>query len=131
MRRALRPSRPGPRFPPTSLPVRFQESTPPAPARFRVRAPRPALPSSPTRRVSAAVSFAMPNGADELDIASSSSLQNQAPRPGEVAVAPRVSLPSEEPAGTLPGEHTTGVGALPGSAEEAGVAVLPEERGET
>lgn len=69
--------------------------------------------------------------ADEPDIASSSSLQNQAPRPGEVAVAPRVSLPSEEPAGALPGEHTTGVGALPGAANETGVAVLPEERGES
>lgn len=46
------------------------------------------------------------------------------------AVVPRTSLPSNETAGALPGEHTTGVGALPGPASEAGVAVLPEEKSE-
>ncbi|WWC64400.1 uncharacterized protein I303_107010 [Kwoniella dejecticola CBS 10117] len=49
-------------------------------------------------------------------------------RPGVVGLVPRYSLPSEEPAGALPGEHTTGVGALPGSSNETGVAVLPDEK---
>nr|XP_019010153.1 uncharacterized protein I206_04621 [Kwoniella pini CBS 10737]OCF48934.1 hypothetical protein I206_04621 [Kwoniella pini CBS 10737] len=49
-------------------------------------------------------------------------------RPGVVGLVPRYSLPSEEPAGALPGEHTTGVGALPGTINETGVAVLPDEK---
>ncbi|WVR07823.1 hypothetical protein IAU60_004866 [Kwoniella sp. DSM 27419] len=49
-------------------------------------------------------------------------------RGSALGVAPRFSLPSEEPAGAVPGEHTSGVGALPGPETEAGVAVLPEER---
>ncbi|ORY28138.1 hypothetical protein BCR39DRAFT_535598 [Naematelia encephala] len=42
--------------------------------------------------------------------------------------APRTSLPSEEPAGALSGEHSSGAGALPGLATETGVAVLPDEK---
>ncbi|WVR00324.1 hypothetical protein IAU59_007467 [Kwoniella sp. CBS 9459] len=45
-----------------------------------------------------------------------------------IGVAPRFSLPSEEPAGAVPGEHTSGVGALPGTIAETGVAVLPDEK---
>ncbi len=45
--------------------------------------------------------------------------------------APRTSLPSNEVAGALPGERSTGVGALPGKSTEAGVAVLPEEKSES
>ncbi|WVF73149.1 hypothetical protein IAT40_007968 [Kwoniella sp. CBS 6097] len=45
-----------------------------------------------------------------------------------IGIAPRFSLPSEEPAGALPGEHTSGVGALPGTVAETGVAVLPDEK---
>jgi hypothetical protein len=37
-------------------------------------------------------------------------------------------LPSEEPLGARPGEHVSGVGALPGQASETGVAVLPDEK---
>ncbi|WRT70391.1 uncharacterized protein IL334_007389 [Kwoniella shivajii] len=48
-------------------------------------------------------------------------------RPG-VGMLPRYSLPSEEPAGAVPGEHTSGVGALPGTSNESGVAVLPDEK---
>ncbi|EIW71843.1 hypothetical protein TREMEDRAFT_73420 [Tremella mesenterica DSM 1558] len=44
------------------------------------------------------------------------------------AVVPKVSLPSNEPAGALPGERSSGVGALPGKNTEAGVAVLPDEK---
>jgi hypothetical protein len=47
---------------------------------------------------------------------------------GAGPVAPRTSLPSDEVVGALPGERSTGVGALPGKATEAGVAVLPEEK---
>lgn len=39
-------------------------------------------------------------------------------------------MPSEEPLGAKPGEHTSGVGALPGKSTETGVAVLPEEKGQ-
>ncbi|KAJ9104444.1 hypothetical protein QFC21_001939 [Naganishia friedmannii] len=39
-----------------------------------------------------------------------------------------VSLPSEETTGAHPGEHSAGVGALPGSKFATRVAVLPEER---
>ncbi|WVW85977.1 hypothetical protein I302_108015 [Kwoniella bestiolae CBS 10118] len=49
-------------------------------------------------------------------------------RPATVAIVPRYSLPSEEPAGALPGEHTSGAGALPGTSNETGVAVLPDEK---
>lgn len=46
------------------------------------------------------------------------------------AVAPRTSLPSDEFTGALPGEHSSGVGALPGTVNEAGVAILPDEKSE-
>ena len=39
-----------------------------------------------------------------------------------------VSMPSTETQGQQPGEHTGGVGPLPGPSDEQGVAVLPEER---
>ncbi|KAK8853082.1 hypothetical protein IAR55_003783 [Kwoniella newhampshirensis] len=45
-----------------------------------------------------------------------------------LGIAPRFSFPSQEPAGARPGEHTSGVGALPGPSTESGVAVLPEEK---
>lgn len=41
---------------------------------------------------------------------------------------PRVSHPTDEFVGAQPGEHSDGVGALPGTANETGVAVLPEEK---
>jgi hypothetical protein len=47
-----------------------------------------------------------------------------------LAIAPRTSLPSEEHAGALPGEHSSGAGALPGKNTESGVAVLPDEKSE-
>ena len=37
-------------------------------------------------------------------------------------------MPSEEPLGARPGEHVSGVGALPGQASETGVAILPDEK---
>lgn len=37
-------------------------------------------------------------------------------------------MPSTEAQGQQPGEHTGGVGSLPGPTDEQGVAVLPEER---
>lgn len=37
-------------------------------------------------------------------------------------------MPSTETQGQQPGEHTSGVGSLPGSKDEQGVAILPEER---
>jgi len=37
-------------------------------------------------------------------------------------------MPSSETRGQQPGERTGGVGSLPGSKDEQGVAVLPEER---
>lgn len=37
-------------------------------------------------------------------------------------------MPSTETQGQQPGEHTGGVGSLPGSKHEQGVAALPEER---
>jgi hypothetical protein len=37
-------------------------------------------------------------------------------------------LPSDEPLGARPGEHVSGVGALPGQASETGVAILPDEK---
>ena len=40
----------------------------------------------------------------------------------------KTSLPSEEPLGARPGEHVSGVGALPGQASETGVAILPDEK---
>lgn len=46
----------------------------------------------------------------------------------DVKPAQDVSLPSTETQGQQPGEHTGGIGTLPGSKEEQGVAVLPEER---
>jgi len=42
----------------------------------------------------------------------------------------KTSLPSDEPLGAQPGEHVSGVGALPGQASETGVAILPDEKGE-
>jgi len=39
-----------------------------------------------------------------------------------------VSMPSTETKGQQPGEHTDGAGSLPGTKDEQGVAVLPEER---
>lgn len=47
------------------------------------------------------------------------------------AVGPRTSLPSDEYVGALPREHSSGVGALPGTVNEAGVAILPDERSGT
>ncbi|KJE01080.1 hypothetical protein I311_05355 [Cryptococcus gattii NT-10] len=46
-------------------------------------------------------------------------------------VTPRTSLPSDEYIGALPREHSSGVGALPGTVNEAGVAILPDERSGT
>nr|ODN94127.1 hypothetical protein L203_00303 [Cryptococcus depauperatus CBS 7841] len=46
----------------------------------------------------------------------------------EVSIVPRVSMPTNEPMGAMPGEHSSGVGALPGTVDESAVAVLPEER---
>ncbi|KIY54716.1 hypothetical protein I307_05998, partial [Cryptococcus deuterogattii 99/473] len=46
-------------------------------------------------------------------------------------VGPRTSLPSDEYIGALPREHSSGVGALPGTVNEAGVAILPDERSGT
>lgn len=43
------------------------------------------------------------------------------------AIAPATSLPSREVAGAQPGDHSSGVGALPGTINEAGVAKLPAE----
>ena len=40
----------------------------------------------------------------------------------------RISLPSSEKEGTHPGEHSGGVGSLPGSISETSVAKLPDER---
>jgi hypothetical protein len=37
-------------------------------------------------------------------------------------------MPSDEPLGARPGEHVSGVGALPGQASETGVAILPDEK---
>jgi hypothetical protein len=37
-------------------------------------------------------------------------------------------MPTTETSGALPGEQTSGAGALPGPVSEPGVAVLPEER---
>jgi hypothetical protein len=37
-------------------------------------------------------------------------------------------MPSTEKQGQQPGEHTGGVGSLPGSKDEQDVAVLPDER---
>nr|ODO00480.1 hypothetical protein L204_02474 [Cryptococcus depauperatus CBS 7855] len=45
-----------------------------------------------------------------------------------IAVVPRVSMPTNELMGAMPGEHSSGVGALPGTVDESAVAVLPEER---
>ncbi len=45
-------------------------------------------------------------------------------------IASATSLPSNETAGALPGQHSAGVGALPGPAGETGVAVLPLEKSE-
>ncbi|KIY54976.1 hypothetical protein I307_05737 [Cryptococcus deuterogattii 99/473] len=50
---------------------------------------------------------------------------------GRVAAVPRVSHPTEELAGAQPGEHSDGVGALPGTVNETGVAILPDERNRT
>lgn len=41
---------------------------------------------------------------------------------------PSTTLPLEEKEGQRPGDHTAGVGALPGTIDEAGVAVLPIEK---
>ena len=44
-------------------------------------------------------------------------------------IAQEQTLPSQENQGMRPGEVSMGVGALPGKSTEAGVAVLPDERG--
>ena len=41
------------------------------------------------------------------------------------------TLPAHEPFGAQPGDHSLGVGALPGNQSESGVARLPNERAET
>jgi hypothetical protein len=46
----------------------------------------------------------------------------------DIKQAHDVSMPSTELQGQQPGEHTEGVGSLPGSKDEQDVAVLPEER---
>lgn len=46
----------------------------------------------------------------------------------DIKQAHDVSMPSTETQGQQPREHTDGVGSLPGSKDEQGVAVLPEER---
>ena len=46
----------------------------------------------------------------------------------DIKPAQDVSLPSTETQRQQPGEHTGGIGTLPGSKDEQGVAVLPEER---
>jgi len=46
----------------------------------------------------------------------------------DIKQAHDVSMPSTETQGQQPGEHTSGIGSLPGSKDEQGVAVLPEER---
>jgi len=45
------------------------------------------------------------------------------------AVTARTSLPSYDVTGQAPGTHQDGVGALPGTFRETGVAVLPDEGG--
>jgi hypothetical protein len=47
------------------------------------------------------------------------------------AATAKTSLPSSEITGAQPGEHTDGVGALPGRFTETGVAKLPDERAGT
>lgn len=42
----------------------------------------------------------------------------------------KTSLPSDEPLGAKSGENVSGVGALPGQANETGVAILPDEKGQ-
>jgi hypothetical protein len=37
-------------------------------------------------------------------------------------------MPSTEAQGQQPGEHTNGIGSLPGTKDEQGVAALPQER---
>jgi hypothetical protein len=46
----------------------------------------------------------------------------------DIKQAQDVSMPSTETQGQQPKDHTDGVGSLPGSKDEQGVAVLPEER---
>jgi hypothetical protein len=46
----------------------------------------------------------------------------------DIKQAPDVSMTSTETKGQQPGEHTDGVGSLPGPKDEQGAAVLPEER---
>lgn len=48
-----------------------------------------------------------------------------APQPPAPSTPP--SLPSQEPDGAQPAEHVGGAGALPGPADEAGVARLPDD----
>jgi hypothetical protein len=48
-------------------------------------------------------------------------------KPDEAATL-KTSMPSNEPLGAQPGEHVSGVGALPGKSTETGVAVLPDEK---
>ncbi|KAI0056220.1 hypothetical protein BV25DRAFT_1640645 [Artomyces pyxidatus] len=47
---------------------------------------------------------------------------------GYLSGTQKTSLPSTETQGIQPGEHQDGVGALPGTRDEAGVAKLPEEQ---
>lgn len=55
--------------------------------------------------------------------------ESSPPKPTERAQ--EVSLPSTETQGQQPGERTGGAGSLPGSKDEQGVAVLPDERATT
>lgn len=58
-----------------------------------------------------------------------SAVGGAAPSTSAPASAPTAaSLPTDELVGQKPGEHTEGVGKLPGAANETGVAVLPDEK---
>jgi hypothetical protein len=46
----------------------------------------------------------------------------------DIKQAHNVSMPSTEAQGQQPGEHTNGIGSLPGTKDEQGVAALPQER---
>ena len=61
------------------------------------------------------------------DRATGSARDKDSPKPVNV-VSHATSLPSQETQGQRSGEHTDGAGALPGSNNETGVAVLPAEK---
>ena len=50
--------------------------------------------------------------------------------PHRVSAGPAKSMPSEEVEGQHAYDHSSGVGSLPGTINESGVAILPEERSE-